>query len=262
MKSWRVYLSYARINLKSTLQYRAWKLSMLTVATNSIVDFMAIVILFARFGSIGVWETYHILLIYGIATAAFGLAEWFSRGYDVFPHFVNTGFFDRMLVRPRSTFLQVMGNRFEFQRFGRVVVGIGCVSNSIIKLGCGLDSTRLIALLGAIVGGWMVYTGVFMILAALSFWTLQPLDISYLFTNASLGYAQIPLPLLGKAIQTTLTLFLPIGLCYYYPAVYISGISEYSPWVAFMALPGGALFFLVSLAIWEFGVRHYHSSGN
>jgi ABC-2 type transport system permease protein len=262
MKNWRVYIGYAQINLKSTLQYKAWRLSMLTVAVNSIVDFLAIMILFARFGSIGDWQAQHVLLIYGIATASFGLAEWFSRGYDIFPHQVNTGFFDRILLRPRSTFLQVMGNRFEFQRFGRVAVGLGCIFYSIIKLKCGLDIMKFVALIGAVTGGWMVYTGIFIMLAALSFWTLQPLDISYIFTNATLGYAQIPLPLLGKYIQRTLTLIFPLGLCYYYPAVYITNMSQYPDWVAFMAFPGGLVFFTISLLTWNFGVGHYHSSGN
>jgi len=174
MKSFKVYLAYARINLKGTLQYKTWQLSMVTVAVNSIIDFLAIMILFARFGTIGHWKAYHVLLIYGIATASFGLAEWFSRGYDVFPYQVNTGFFDRMLLRPRSTFLQIMGHRFEFQRFARVAVGFGCISYAIVRLGSGFDVVRGLVLAGALVGGWMVYTGIFIMLAALSFWTLQP----------------------------------------------------------------------------------------
>ena len=261
MSGIKLYLKYAKMNFKSIMQYKLWKILMLSVAVNTIVDFLAVVILFSRFGPLGGWSVYHILLIYGIATTSFGFAEWFSRGYDIFPNLVNTGFFDRFLLRPRSTFLQVMGHRFEFQRVGRVLVGLGCIYIAVVKLGLSIDILKTIVLIGALIGGWLVYTDIFTNLSTLSFWTLQPLDISYIFTNATMQYAQIPLPLLGQRIKGLLTFVLPLGLCYYYPAMYIADLQHFPSWVSFMALPGGIVFFLISLKLWTIGVRHYHSAG-
>lgn len=262
MNGFKLYGRYAMINLRCTMQYRTWPIGMLTTVVNSVVDFLGMMILFARFGSIGEWTANHVLLLYGLATTSFGLAEWFSRGYDVFPWQISSGFFDRILLRPRNTFLQVMGQRFEFQRFGRVAVGLGCAFFAITRLNCGFDLLRGVALFGAIVGGWLVYTAIFMLLSTLSFWTLQPLDVMYIFTNATLQYAQIPLPLLGRTIQRFLTLVLPLGLCYYYPAMVIANAGDFPRWIGFMALPGGVVFFTLALWVWRFGVRHYHSAGS
>lgn len=262
MTNWKLYTRYTAINVKSTLQYCTWPISILTTIVNGTVDFLGMMILFSRFGSIGTWTPYHVLLLYGLASTSFGFAEWFSRGYDIFPWHVSSGSFDRILLRPRNTFLQVMGQKFEFQRFGRAAVGLGCTAYAVINLGCKLSLLTIGALLGAILGGWLVYTGIFMMLSALSFWTMQPLDIMYIFTNATLQYAQIPLPLLGNIVQRFLTFILPLGLCYYYPAMLLSGASDHPVWVGLMALPGGILFFLLSLFIWKFGVNHYHSSGS
>lgn len=154
-----------------------------------------------------------------------------------------------------------MGNRFEFQRLGRVIVGLGCICIAMVNLGLGINFLKVLALLGALTGGWLVYTGIFINLSTLSFWTLQPLDISYIFTNATMQYAQIPLPLLGQKIKGLLTFVLPLGLCYYYPAMYVADLHHFPAWVSFMALPGGIIFFLISLKLWTVGVRHYHSSG-
>ena len=262
MNGFKLYLKYAKVNFLSIMQYKTWPLTMITVAVSSIVDFLAVMILFNRFGSIGTWTTYHVLLLYGLATASFGLAEWFSRGYDIFPFYVASGDFDRVLLRPRNTFLQIMGQKFEFQRFGRVAVGIGSICYSMLHLSLNLNFISFIVLAGALIGGWLVYTGIFMLLSALSFWTLQPLDIMYIFTNATLQYAQIPLPLLGRFIQSFLTFILPLGLCYYYPAMIIANTGQYPAWLGLMALPGGLLFFIISLAAWKIGVTHYHSSGS
>ncbi|MDT8719290.1 ABC-2 family transporter protein [Clostridium sp. 19966] len=261
MSDLRLYFNYVKVNVRSTLQYKTWPLSILTTIVNSIVDFMGVIILFSRFGNLGGWTRFHVLLVYGIAASSFGLAEWFSRGYDVFPYYVGAGNFDKILLRPRNTFLQVLGEKFEFQRFGRVGVGIFCIVYSLNTLGVHITSIKLLALIGSLIGGFLVYTSIFMLLSTLSFWTLQPLDIMYIFTNATLQYAQIPLPLLGRGIQSFLTFILPLGLCYYYPAMLICG-SEASKWTGFMALPGGILFFIFSLFIWKVGVRHYHSSGS
>lgn len=262
MNGFKLYLKYTKVNFLSIMQYKTWPLSMVTVVVNSIVDFLGVMILFNHFGSLGTWTTYHVLLLYGLATSSFGLAEWFSRGYDIFPYYVTSGDFDRVLLRPRNTFLQVMGQKFEFQRLGRVAVGIGCICFSILHLNCGFNIMSMLVIIGAIVGGWLVYTGIFMLLSALSFWILQPLDIMYIFTNATLQYAQIPLPLLGRFIQSFLTFVLPLGLCYYYPAMVIAKTAQYPLWVGLMALPGGLIFFTLALAAWKFGVRHYHSSGS
>ena len=261
MNNWKLYIRYARMNFRGIMQYHTWPMTMLSTAINSVVDFLGVMILFSRFGSLGNWTSSHVLLLYGIATTSFGLAEWFSRGYDMFPWNVSSGSFDRVLLRPRNTFLQVMGQRFEFQRIGRVAVGIGCTFYGIYQLNIGFDIINTFALLGAITGGWFVYTSIFMFLSTLSFWTLQPLDIMYIFTNATLQYSQIPLPLLGRRLQNILTFVLPLGLCYYYPAMIITKSADYPTWVGFMALPGGIVFFIIALFTWKFGVSHYHSSG-
>lgn len=262
MNSLTLYKRYAAINFRCIMQYHTWPISILTTIVNSVVDFLGVIILFARFGSIGNWTSNHVLLLYGIATTSFGLAEWFSRGFDIFPWHVNSGEFDRVLLRPRNTFLQVMGGRFEFQRFGRVAVGICCILYSVIHLKVSANPSNILILIGAVIGGWFVYTSIFIILSAISFWTLQPLDIMYIFTNATLQYCKIPLPLLGKTLQNFLTFIMPLGLCYYYPAMVISKNSSYPTWTGVMALPGGIIFFIFSLLLWSIGVKHYHSSGS
>jgi ABC-2 type transport system permease protein len=262
MNGFKLYKRYAIINFRCIMQYHTWPISILTTIVNSIVDFLAVIILFARFGNIGNWTSSHVLLLYGIAATSFGLAEWFSRGYDCFPFNVSSGEFDRVLLRPRTTFLQVMGQRFEFQRLGRVTVGICCIIYSIIHLNSYINFTNTLILIGAVAGGWLVYTSIFMLLSALSFWTMQPLDIMYIFTNGTLQYCKVPLPMLGKAIQNLLTFILPLGLCYYYPAMIIAKNTDYPVWTGYMALPGGIIFFIVSLLVWRLGVSHYHSSGS
>lgn len=54
----------------------------------------------------------------------FSLAETFARGFDQFSSIIGNGTFDRIMVRPRSSVLQVLGQRIEFTRLGRMVQAV------------------------------------------------------------------------------------------------------------------------------------------
>lgn len=260
MNSIKLYFKYCVMNMRCKMQYKAWPFLILSVMINSTIDFLGIRILFTRFGSLGYWTAHHTLMVYGIACTSFGMAEWFSRGYDVFPWQVRSGHFDKMLLRPRSTFLQVIGEKFEFERCGRIIIGISCIIASASALEIAWSINTILCILGAIVGGYLIYTGVMIIFASISFYTVGAIDVAYAFTNHTLQYAQIPFHTMPKFIKHILTFIFPIALCYYYPVTYIVRMD--SRILSFIALPIGVLFFVVSLGIWIVSTRKYHSTGS
>ena len=73
----------------------------------------------------------------------FGLAEAFARGFDSFASIIGNGVFDRIMVRPRSLILQVLGQRIEFTRIGRML-------QAVIMFAYGLDVYKRQAGLSAI----------------------------------------------------------------------------------------------------------------
>jgi ABC-2 type transport system permease protein len=168
MNGLRLYLRYARMNLRCALAYRHWMLNVGATALNTAVDFLGVMILFARFGAIGDWTAGHTLLCFGLTTTAFGLAEWFSRRFDTLPWYVRSGDLDRMLTRPRSLTVQVIGHSFEINRFGRVIVGAGCAAAAFPMLGITPNAARLLTMACAVAGGYLLYTGTFIVFAALS----------------------------------------------------------------------------------------------
>jgi len=69
-----------------------------------------------------------IILIYALAVTSFGIAETFCRGFDYFPwKMIQTGDFDRLLLRPKSLFTQVAGSFFHIHRLSRIATGIGMI---------------------------------------------------------------------------------------------------------------------------------------
>ncbi len=225
-------------------------------------DPISLIFMFTRFGNIGEWSVYRILLIYAIAVTSFGLAETFCRGFDLFPwRMIRTGDFDRLLLRPCSLISQVAGSFFHIHRLSRVFGGSCAIGYCLYHLHIHLNLLDVLMLAGALAGGFCAYAGVFLFTSGIAFFTISGLDWIYIFTNASYQVTRFPMDYMPKVLKYLFTFFMPMLVISYYPASAICGWGE-SYYKGFFALPSGLAFFLLSTFIWRFGVSHYKSTGS
>ena len=261
-KEWKIYISMLRMHFLAGLEYKGWWLMVLQVLFVVISDPIATFFLFSRFGAIGPWTLERIMLMYAIAITSFGLAESLCRGFDYFPwKMIRSGDFDRLLLRPRTLFVQAAASYFHIHRLSRVVAGIGVILWCLNRLGVVLDIARAAMLMLALLGGTLMYCGVFVMSSGIAFFTIKALDWIYIFTNASYQMTRCPVEYMPRTLYRMFTFFMPLLLISYYPASAACGWGE-SMWKGFLALPAGAAFLGMSLLVWRFGVRHYKSTGS
>src|SRR5947208_3840483 len=120
----RLYIRFLGVALRGQMQYRA-SFVMLSFGTfvTAFTEFLGVWALFHRFGAVQGWTMPEIGLLYGVINVGFPLAESAGRGFDTFPDLVKSGDFDRLLLRPRSTALQVAGREFQAMRIGQLTQG-------------------------------------------------------------------------------------------------------------------------------------------
>jgi ABC-2 type transport system permease protein len=126
MNSLHLLWRYLQASVKSQLQYPASAV-MLNISQFilNIIDVLAIGALFARFGRVQGWRFGEVVFFYAVVSISFAIADFLTRGFDVFgTDFVKTGAFDRVLLRPRSATLQLIGYDFRLSRFGRLAQGL------------------------------------------------------------------------------------------------------------------------------------------
>src|SRR5262245_46066107 len=108
MNSLALYFRYVLISIRAQMQYRVsfllWNVSNF-IGTG--IDFLMVWALFDRFGTLKGWTMPQVAVFYGMIHVAFALSESIARGFDVFSRYVQSGDFDRMLLRPRTTVLQI-----------------------------------------------------------------------------------------------------------------------------------------------------------
>ncbi len=261
LRELRIYCKLMRIHLLSGVEYKGWWLMLIQVFISVVTDPISTVLLFSRFGSIGSWGVEQILLIYALAVACFGLAECFCRGFDYFPWQIRKGNFDRVLLRPCSLFIQVAGMIFHIHRFARPLTALAVVFWALRRLGVSMDALRILVLCLALLGGSIMYCGVFIFTSGLAFFTIKGLDWIYILTNASYQVTRCPDEYMPRMMKNFFTFCLPVLVVSYYPASYLCGWGA-SLFTGLLALPVGVGFLCFSLLVWQFGVRHYKSTGS
>lgn len=262
----RLYARYLGISLRAQMQYRA---SFLTaVATRFLqtaVEFLAVLALFDRFGALRGWALAEVALLYGMINVAFAIAEGFGRGFDTFDRMVKTGEFDRILLRPRHTALQVAGVELQLLRLGRLLQGLLVLSWASLALDIAWTLPRIALLLISVTGGACLFVGLFILQATLAFWTTETLEIANTVTYGGVETAQYPLAIYRPWFRTIFIYLVPLGAVSYFPAMAILGKADplgSSTLFQWLAPLIGVAFLLGALQVWQVGVRHYRSTGS
>jgi ABC-2 type transport system permease protein len=217
---------------------------------------------FQRFPNIGGWSLYEVALCYSVIHIAFSLSECFARGFDSFSSIVINGDFDRILVRPLSTVLQVLGSKFEFTRIGRLAQSIIVLIFALININMDWNIFKVITLLLMIISGIFIFVGIYMLGAALCFWTIEGLEVINIFTDGGREMSQYPLSIYKEWVRQFFTFVIPFGTVNYLPLMFILGKNNATS-IDYMFIPlAGVLFIIPCLFVWRFGVKHYKSTGS
>lgn len=258
----KIYWQYVRMVFRCQMQYRtSFLLTSLAQLLVPLTVFAGMLLLFQRFGHLGSWNVHEVMICFAVTHLAFALSECFARGFDSFSQIVSHGDFDRILVRPRNTILQVLGARFEFSRIGRLAMALIVLSIAIGGLAIPWNPLRILALILMVGCGALIFAGIFMLSATFCFWTLQGLEVLNIFTDGGREMSQYPLDIYKKEITRFFTFVIPFGTVNYLPLSYLLDRPGSSPWHALAPLLS-LLFLLPCCLLWRRGVRHYQSSGS
>lgn len=257
----RLYRKYLSIHVKSMMQFKTS--FFLTTLGQFLVSFTAILgvyFLLDRFHAVKGYRFTDILLCSAVILMSFSLAECFARGFDQFPKAISNGEFDRMLVRPRSEIFQILASKFELTRIGRMLQGILMLAIAFWQSSVQWSFAKILTLVFMILGGTAVFSCLFLLYAAFSFFTLEGLEFMNVLTDGGKEFGQYPVSVYGKAVLAFCTAVVPYAWFQQIPLEYLTGHSTNplriaAPLVCFA-------FLIPCYAVWRIGLRHYKSTGS
>jgi ABC-2 type transport system permease protein len=261
-----LYRRLAAAQVHAQLQYRAsFALQVAGAFALTFVDFLAILLLFHRFPALAGWSLGEIAFLYGVGGISFALADMVIGGFDRLSLSIQTGEFDRVLTRPVGSFLQTLAADIQLRRLGRTAQAAAALGLALTLVEIDWSPLKLLVLAGAILSGIVIFASIFVIGAALTFWTVQTSEVTNVFTYGGSELVSYPLPIYADWLRRFFTFIVPLGFITYLPALYILGKPDplgLPGALRFLSLPVAGLFFLAARAAWAAGVRHYQGTGS
>ena len=260
-KGLKLYVMYISVILRSAMQYKLSFLLMIIgrflVAFNG---FLAVYFLFSSFSGIKGYSYGDVMLCFSVIQMSFSLAECVASGSSTFATIVIRGDFDRILLRPRSPILQVLGTKFEIGRIGPMISALIMLIVGILNSQLNWTGFKVFTLFLMVIGGTVLFAGLFMIGATICFFSLEDTRCMNLLTYGGKEHGKYPFDVYGKGIMRLCTYVIPYTLIQYYPLQYILGIS--TRWYYAFYPFGVGIFIMACYAFWCFGMKHYKSSGS
>lgn len=266
VNTFKTYFRLVSVSLQSQMEYR---LSFFMMFISHFIvtgfEFLGVFALFGRFGSLKGWVLAEVCLLYGFISMAFAFVEIFTRRIQKLSDYIRSGELDRVLLRPQGNLLQLSGMEINLSRLGRFLQGFLVFCWGMVQLQLDVTLWRMALLLWTFSGAAVLFTGLMIVQGALSFWTVQSLEIMNTLTYGGGEVAQYPMPIYKEWFRGFFTFIVPLACVNYFPMLLFMGKPDPlgSPvWFQAAAPAMGILFFGASLLFWRLGIRKYSSTGS
>ena len=252
------FMQYAKVRVS----YRGdFFISLATSFAATLFALAFVVVLFQKVPQLAGWRFEEVLFLYGFSLVPYGLFNVLSLNlYDFGNDYIIEGKFDRVLLRPVSSLFQVLFQSFRIEALQEVATGLYCMGWAAHRLHLGWTPGRVALLCFFAICAAVIYLSVFLILTTVSFWFEDRIGIHPPVWNA-IAFGRYPLSIYSGAVQFFLCWVIPFGLASFYPSARLLGRTVAPEYTAFVPVVAAA-FLALAIALWNFGSRHYASTGS
>jgi len=208
------------MNIKTVMGFRADFI--LLIISGTLTQMLGIIFIFTLFSKVPEiygWNVYEIIFMYSIVYIVDGLVSFLFDGTWNLTSVINSGEFDRILLRPVSPVIQIVTLGFGSQGIGNFVMGIFLLVYSInhLNIDKGVLPTFYIVLF--ILIGVFLRVSINLCVAAASFWTKNGNPL--MMANYSLSeFSKYPLSVYNWFIQV-IVVIIPYAYVSFVPATLI-----------------------------------------
>lgn len=253
--------NYMSMHFKVKMQY---KISFfLTLISQFLIVALELFVLQSMFDKFSLLDSYNVNELYfnfSVIWLGYSLAQLFGRGFDKFSNLIVDGSLDLLLIRPRNMFLQIIGSDMYYEKFSRVLSTFILFIYSFTKIISEFTILNLLVLIFIFLGAFAIIMSVFIIGAAVCFYTIQGIEFINIFTDGTKHVGQYPMGIFNKVVRNVFTFVIPLTLVNYYPIMYLTGKTS-NLLYAFLPLVA-TLFIIPAFFIFKFGLKRYKSSGS
>jgi ABC-2 type transport system permease protein len=258
----KLFLLYFAQYAKVRLAYKGdFFIAFFSSMAATVLGFGFVLVLFSKIPQLQGWSFYEILFLYAFSLVPLGLFNVVSWNlYEFGDIYVIQGRFDRILLRPVSTLFQVLFEKFRIESLQEVVTGVWIIIICVRRLHLAWRISDVFWFGLMVACGALIYTSVFLILTAVSFWFEDRVGIVPPVFNM-LTFGRYPLTIYSVFIQFMLSWIIPFAFASFYPTTHFLGRQSFAAYF-YMVPVVAAVFFTLALLVWNRGVENYSSTGS
>jgi ABC-2 type transport system permease protein len=231
----------------------------------TVMDFVAIVLMFSHISSFGGFTLAEMALLYATASMTLGIADLFTGSIERVGQRVRTGAFDAYLIRPVPAFVQTAADGFALRRLGRPIQAGTVLVVALGHLQVDWTVLRATMLVVSMIAGSVIFAAIFVLGAAFQFVSVDSAELANSFTYGGQTMTQYPLAIFGKQIVRAVTFVVPIAFVNYYPVLYVLGKPAplgLPSWIGLLSPLVAVLMVALASLGWRAGLRRYRSTGS
>lgn len=258
---WNVYIMCIKNDILSQISYKKdFILQLIVWSIYTFLPFLSIVLLIENFGEIQGYTTHHIAIFYGIVTISYDFARMVARGFDNFSSLLISGDLDLFYIRPQPILIQVFGSSIFLRRLSGILQGLVILMWGLIP--SGVDFCLWCIILSIICATIILYIALLIIYSTICFYTIKDNLFSDLVIDTSVSLSYYPMDAFKKPLRFIFTYMIPVACCIYYPLQPVLLYARVS-WarMAFSWLCAGGML-LISIILFQYGLRRYKSVNN
>jgi ABC-2 type transport system permease protein len=252
--------------VRSQTQYRAsFAADVVGSLLFGVLDVVSVVVVFRVTPGLGGFGFAEVFLMTALAGCAFAVADLAVGNVERLRHYVRSGLFDALLVRPLSSLAQLVAMDVATRRVGRVAFGAVVVVIAAVDAGVPPTAGRLLLLAVTPIAGAMIFGAVFVATATVAFWWIEAGEIANGLTYGGLNFTQYPITIYGALFRRLFAYAVGFAFVAYYPALALLDRLDPlgAPALLGYASPAVAIVAVLAAGLtWRHGVRHYRSTGS
>ncbi|MGQ4668690.1 ABC transporter permease [Metabacillus halosaccharovorans] len=259
-----IYIYFRLINqhLKAILEYQAdFLITMFAAMLTQILGFIFLWVLYDSIPDINGWLFWEVAFIYALVFFTEGFASLFFDGIWHISSLVNRGEFDRILVRPISPILQVLGSAVGINGVGNLFIGGVIIYQALNHIEIDWSISKLLFSLLLLLSAILIRVSIYFAACSSVFWTQSPGNAFGNMVHTLSEFAKFPITIYSFGVQALITVILPYAFVSFFPSAYLFNKQELS---SFGFLVPVVAVYCVSMSFFIFkkGIQNYESVGN
>ncbi len=259
----RLYLKLQLMQLRTVVEYRAdfW-IGIAGAALMHGAGLVLITALFDEIEQIGGWSVWEVAILYGLTLIPAGLRELFCDGPWLLRQLVNSGEFDRLLVRPVSPAMQAATRLASIHGVGQLSLGLGLLLLGSTRSDIAWAPWKVGFLLVSILGSFTLLCAIGFLVNLIGFWEPSAQSAIPTAYASLIDFAKFPLDIYSNVIKVLVTVVAPFAFVSYFPALVLLDRDTPWRWLGFASPVVSLLVVLLTSWLWHKALNRYQGVGH